>query len=1269
MLMKRFALKEIYIRLTLVCIAICCLPSVAEAQRPEECFHVMPDLKTFLENGTLPTYETRLSGVPANCREQDIEIVVEYPEFAPLSRCEKRLLRRQGFEPDTLIRPKWWIGRSRGEAEVDVRFVPIVKQGGRWLRLVSGKLTVRRTSSATTRQTSSATPDKPRYANQSVLSTGRWVKIGVSAEGIYQLTHAQLANMGFKDPARVKLFGYGGAVLPEVLPIDDGLEATDDLQEVPLFRRGDAVLFFAPGAERWEWNSERKMWRHTPNLYTTMSYFFLTEGDNPRVLETAEIKSENATDTTLCTGRALRDQDVFTWYQGGRLFFDSHDFATAGAQTIKLATPGISDAQPSILTISVGAGASSRSTTATPQVNGKSLSRFSIPAISSSVGDARVRQTTYSTSLNSDETSVKLSVSGATSSHLDFIRISYPRRLDARQDAYFFSYPDVSTPLRLRITNADANTRIWRLGNNLRALTEMQGQLNGNQLEAVVEAGNNRYVIVNTQASYPSPTSLGEISNQNLHADGALDMVIVTPPSGNLGEEAERLAEAHRSLQGLRVKVVRADQIYNEFASGSPDATAIRRYMKMLYDRAATMDDAPRYLLLFGDCANDNRMQTSEWAGYSPKDFLPSYEANGNDSIVGTIYSYVTDDYFGLLDDGEGANIINEKVDLGIGRFPCHDAESAAILVDKAISYMRGEHVGSWKNKVCLLGDDGDYNEHMTDAENVGKTLTAVSGGRIDLKKVYWDAYPPTITATGFRCPEATELLRETMVKGSVMMNYSGHGDPRQLSKTRILALEDFANYASSNMMLWVLASCEIAPYDSQIDNISRTALVNKAGGAIAFMCASRAVYASYNNNLNTAFCKYVLSSDAEGRRHTMGDALRLAKNEMVAGSDRTMNKMKYALLGDPALALAVPTGELRVDSIDGRPLQAGEMLTLKAGQVVRISGQALTTDQQTDTDFTGTLTATLYDRERDVVCKNNRNSGSPFVYQDRGNPLFQGNDSIIGGRFSFNMLIPYNISYTPDAARLSLYAVSTDRKKESSGVLESFCLNGTAEMLSPDTLSPQVYVYLNEPDFPDGGTVGTSALFIAQISDDFGINTTPGNSGRDMELSLDDGAKVYSLNENFSFNSGSYKSGSATFELTGLTPGRHSLKFKAWDVNGNSTVSLLRFNVGTAAQAFSVMATENPARTATTFITCLPKEEMPDGCSVTTEVYSLSGQRLWSNTITYSTAVSYCSMPWNLTQGTGQALPGGLYLYRSIVKWKGGEKETDAQKLIIQRY
>ena len=49
--------------------------------------------------------------------------------------------------------------------------------------------------------------------------------------------------------------------------------------------------------------------------------------------------------------------------------------------------------------------------------------------------------------------------------------------------------------------------------------------------------------------------------------------------------------------------VTTPDKIYNEFSSGAQDITAIRDFVKMIYDRSG--NTAPRYLLMFGDASYD----------------------------------------------------------------------------------------------------------------------------------------------------------------------------------------------------------------------------------------------------------------------------------------------------------------------------------------------------------------------------------------------------------------------------------------------------------------------------------------------------------------------------------------------------------------------------------------------------------------------------------------------------------------------------------------
>lgn len=1215
--------------------------------------------------GGLPRFTVQ---IPLGSRAgTNYSVVLEYPEYEPLSASEIRTIRQKGFDVPSEVRIESYVGSSRKQSVLDVSFCPVVRQGGKWLRLVSCKLRLEGGNvSAAWVSPLAVGAMSDRYTDTSVLSTGKWVKIRVAEEGIYQLTDGQLKEMGFSDPSRVKLYGYGGRILPEKLVFTGDDRLTDDLEEVPLYRRSGSVLFFAEGTVRWSWNSNREL-VHTTNVYSSYSYYFLTEGDDPAAFVTLPACTGTpAAVENVATGYALLDGDTFSWYQGGREFYDSHDFATGNTYTFRLPTPDAVSGGTNLVTVAFSAANASKSTTASISLGDNTLGRITVPACPSSLGSARERRGRFSDVPLSDNNSFKFVTTQGNAARLNYIRAAYERKLTADAAPFAISFAPSSAQIRqLRVANAGSNTRLWRIGRAGVPAAEVAATLEGSELVANVEGTSDRFVIADISKTYPAPELVETVENQNLHADTGLDMVIVVPPSGKLTAEAERLASAHREIQGLRVKVVRADHIYNEYSSGSPDATAIRRYLKMLYDRAASAEDAPRYLLLFGDCAADNRMKTEAWRGFSPEDFLPSYEVNGNDSIIGTLYSYVTDDYFGLLDDGEGASITREKVDMGIGRFTCHTAEAAAVFVDKSIRYLRNEETGVWKNTIAMLADDGDNTEHMEDADKVANQIGTVSHDGLQVEKYYWDAYKRTTIATGNRYPELSEKLKQLMEKGVAMMNYSGHGSPEQISHERVLLTEDFSQLKNKNLMMWVLASCEIAPYDSQEESLCRAAMLNKEGGAIAFMCASRGVYATWNNSLNLAYCRYLLSSAEDGSRHTMGDALRLAKNEMVDGADTGINKLKYVLIGDPALPLATPTGTLQVDSIDGTLVAGNGKVELKAGAEVRFSGRALTDAGQPDEGFTGKVTGRLFDRLRTVQCLNNTNDKKTFSYSDRGGILAEATDSIVRGRFTLTFRIPFDISYSTDAGKLLLYAVNEDHSQESHCAFERFCLRGTDETAQADTLAPEVYVYLNSPDFPDGGYVGTSALFVAEISDDCAINFSQTDATHAMELTLDGNGTSYTLNDYFSFDLGSYRKGRAVFQLENLAEGKHSLSFKVWDVNGNSTTSKLRFTVGQGQETVpDINATENPAAGPMAFVVSLDSEA-GDG-SVTTEVYDLAGRQVWKHTAGNAGGSTYSVAQWNLTDASGRTLQPGVYMYRAVIRTAGGQKETKTKKLIL---
>lgn len=1213
-------------------------------------------------------------------------IYLEYPEYETLSNEDIQRMKRAGQTVADSIEVRSVLGMCRKSKVLDVHFVPAVRKGNRWLRLVSGKLRIVPVQTSKVRGTAvSHDSRQPRWKPSSVLSEGKWVKIRVADEGIYELTREKLAELGFSDMSKVKLYGYGGLIQEENFKFNENGQVEDDLNEVPLYRRDNSVLFFAEGTIRWTWDSFYSKWRHRNNNYSRYSYYFLTEGADPVQFDKITPASRPSEGISYIWHHALLDDDAYSWFGGGSEMYDSYDFANGNTHTYKLMTSGIYDQQElkATVDISFAAAGSSSKTDVSVALNNNKLGDFSIGIYDTETESGREARKSYNLSVGSlqKDNAFRFTTGQSNSARLNYIRCTYPRGLDAKDTPYSFVPGRDNTVVELNISNATANTRVWRLGEYASPVSEINGQISGAAtLNVCIEEPLRRYVIVDIAGRYPSPDIVGRIDNQNLHADGPADMVIIVPPSGKLTSEAERLAEAHREKSGLRVRVVNAGQIYNEYSSGTPDASAYRRYMKMLYDRAENQDDLPKYLLFFGDCAWDNRMLSNEWNAYSPDDFLLAYEVNDQyetsrtEVPFGTLYSYVTDDYYGLLDDGEGENIEYEKIDLSIGRFPCHEPAVARILVDKTITYMENRNTGAWKNSIYVLGDYGDNNLHMNDADKVFNQIETSTQDKFIQRRIYWDAYQYTVTSTSKTFPQVSARLRDAMKQGALLFNYSGHGSPEQLSKAVILKENDFSSISSDGKYaLWVLASCEITPFDSQKNDIGRSAFYNPTGGAVGVVCASRSVYASYNNSLNVAYSKYLFGKDEKGAAYSIGDALRMAKVEMVSAKrDVSINKLKYILIGDPAVKLAAPTGNVVLDRINDTELAAGTKLQLKAGSVARFEGHVeRSIGTSVDTQFTGVVTASVFDRMETIVCKNSNNSEStnPEVYTERTKKIYEGSDSIRNGRFVLEIPIPRDISYTDDSGRITFYAVNKEHTLECHGYSEQFSLNGTDENAVPDNAGPEVYIYLDRPDFPDGGQTTNAPLFMADIEDDCGINAAGSSIGHDMELILDGNTSdIKKLNDYFTYDFGSYRKGIVTYKLTDLTPGKHTLSFKVWDVNNNSTVKTLSFNVTSSdlPGENSAYATENPARIQTKFITTLGNKEKI--YSVTTEVYDISGRCVWQSTNSSDGNSGYSSVTWNLTDNAGNRLPAGIYLYRSRIVSDENNVETDAKKIIILR-
>ena len=775
-----------------------------------------------------------------------------------------------------------------------------------------------------------------------------------------------------------------------------------------------------------------------------------------------------------------------------------------------------------------------------------------------------------------------------------------------------------------------------------------------------------------TADAFPTPDYVYNITNQDLHADSVVDMIIIIPTSQKLRTQAERLADFHRKHDGLSVRIVPADELYNEFSSGTPDATAYRRYLKMLYDRAADTDNAPRFLLLFGDCAWDNRMLTSDWRQASPDDYLLCYESENSFSET---YCYVSDEFFCLLDDGERlttGTYPNETpaglADMAVGRFPVTTEADAKVLVDKVIAYAENKNAGPWQNTLVFMGDDGNGNVHMKDVNDAADEIAALHPGYV-VKKVMWDAYTRETSSTGNSYPEVSRLVKQYQQQGALIMDYAGHGRADQISHENVLRLADFEQFSNQNLPLWITASCDIMPYDGSTATIGETAMLNSKGGAVAFYGTARTVFVTQNKIMNMTFLRHVLSQQ-DGKPITIGEAQRLAKNEMIRlGSDRTVNMLQYQLLGDPALALNMPTASVVIDSINGVDITslngnaAAALPQLKAGGIARLSGHVAGS-----ADFQGVVSATVRDTKETIVCKLNdpEQANTAYTFTDRTKTLYNGSDSVRAGRFLFSFAVPMDINYADAAGLVNLYAVNDSHTLLAHGASDSFLVGGTSTA-GNDSIGPSIYCYLNSPSFTNGGKVNSTPYFVAQVNDQDGINASGNGIGHDLELVIDgDMSKTYVLNDNFQYDFGSYTSGSTFYQIPELEPGRHTLLFRAWDVLNNSSTAELTFNVvkGLTPTLYSVSCTQNPARTSTTFI--ISHDQMGSTVDVELEVFDVSGRTLWRhNESGVSTDGAY-TVNWNLTVDGGHRLQTGVYLYRASVSSEGGKKASKARKLVV---
>lgn len=1092
------------------------------------------------------------------------------------------------------------------------------------------------------------------------------MKIRVEKSGIFKLTYADLKGMGFEDPSKVSIHGYGGAPLDE----DFSKDYIDDLPATPVWRGADYLLFYARGPIAWHYDNASSTFIHTNNPYSLYGYYFVTDATPVCDVKVRESVEGATVRVSAYDDYMLHEQEMISVTKSGRELY-GEDFSGAKPRTLSSfsSIPGITSDEAKI-TMSFISKVNSGTGIASLSVNGSKLMDISIQQNRESyVKAVEGKRTVVWRGEKSEKNSVVVSYNSAFHNNvrLNYVRLNFKRQLRPYGAYTFFrSVASVNNVTRFVVSGADANTIVLDV-TDPREVSLMKGVLDGTSLSFSIPAGELReFALVRLDQKFSKPELVGEVVNQDLHSIERSDMVIIAQKG--LLSEAERLAEAHRKDDGLAVHVVDPQTIYNEFSSGTPDATAYRRFMKMLYDRAAQGEGAPRYLLLFGDGAYDNRGICADVKGLPFDNMLLTYQSEESLSEFSTRYgySYVTDDYFGLLDNVSSSSLTaRNSLCIGVGRFPVRSLSEARAMVDKVIGYMRSSDFGAWKNQITFVADDGNNADKYTTkhAEQADALARYIDGNHPEFRtnKVYFDAYKRD-NSGGY--PDVHKRIAELLKSGQLLINYTGHGNTLAWSDEYVWTQGDILQSSYSRLPVWVTATCDFTRFDDVSTSAGESVFLNTTSGGIALFTTTRVVESYGNASLNEELYRNLF--DNSDGVVTLGDAMMRTKRNLTG-----VNKLNFILIGDPALRISFPNYRAKITAVNGKSPD-GEAIPFKALQMVTVDGEIVAANGSLASDFSGTLEATVLDSQAKLTTLgNNTVDGEQrrFSYTDYPNAIYIGQDSVRKGKFSFSFIVPKDISYSNEHGKMNLYASDSESRREANGSFLNYIVGGTAEVVGRDTIGPEIReLYLNDSSFVDGGVVNTTPYFVARIWDKSGVNITGSSIGHDIVLTIDSMPSMsYNLNSRYSLIPDSDGEGIVQFSIPELSQGIHTAEFKVWDILNNSTTYSFTFEVasGLKPNLIELHATPSPARERVEFYLAHNRpESMLD---VTIMVYDMQGKLLWNGRKSGSSELfKSFVVSWDLRDNGGRRLRPGIYIYRAAISQNGSKEATDANKLII---
>ncbi len=1101
------------------------------------------------------------------------------------------------------------------------------------------------------------------YAEHSVLANGLWYKFATSTNGIHMLSYDDLLNSDIDpssiDPKTISIHGNGGGMLPEA----NNAPRIDDLRELSIlvigeedgqFNQGDYILFYGEAQNVWNLNLADGLFKHQKNIYADYTCYFLTFGgaNGKRLIQETSTSQPLTHTITRFNDYAFYEKDDINLIKSGRKWFDVDYFDVTLKRNYSFAFPDLDQTSSVYITAYLVARSTAGASGFNVSVNGESLFNVLIPQVSGNFLATYAREKVEQGSLSVSKPTIDIQLTYnkpnvAAIGYLNYLEVNVMRNLTMSGSQMSFRSVESAGNGQIsefRLSTQGQQVFIWDVTDPGNVLN-IQPSVIGNTSTFRVPTDTLREFIAFDGSDYLKPQYICHVENQDLHGVGNYDYVIVSYPA--FVSQAERLAQFHREKNGMDVLITTPQKIYNEFSSGAQDLSAIRDFIRMLYDRAPAGEEL-KYLLLFGDASYDykNREENNT-------NFIMSYESPES---LDPVDSYVTDDFFALLDENEGQGT-GGSLDLGVGRFPVMNIEEATQAVNKILHYCSDSDSvkNDWRNVVCFVADDGDGNLHMNQVEDLTDIIYA-QHPVYNIDKIYLDAYKQISTPGGQRAPEVNEAINKRMDKGALIINYTGHGGELGWAHERVLEVPDIKAWTNfSNMPVFVTATCEFSRYDDpERVSAGEWVFLNPNGGGIALFTTTRPTFAGSNFALATNFYN-VAFNKVNGEYPRMGDLILEAKNNTSSSA----NTRKFVLLGDPALQMAYPKINVVTTAISSDTLMALSEIT--------ISGEVQYDNGQLAGDFTGLVFPTVFDKPSEIMTLGN-DGDTPIEFSVQKNQIYKGKVQVTDGQFSFSFIVPKDIAYKYGEGKISYYARSANT--DANGFDDSIIVGGFNPLAIVDDQGPAITLYMNNHEFFPGGITNQNPVLLAYVTDESGINTVGNGIGHDITAVLDDNTQnPQILNDYYVANLDTYQSGWITFPYFNLTEGRHTIRLKVWDVFNNSSEAVISFVVVNSQEFIldKLYNYPNPFREKTTFSFETNQSNM--NIEIEIQIYTMYGKHVRTIKETqFVTGYRVNPIIWDGTGDKGWKVSTGMYVYRVLLTLPDGSFNHATAKLVVIR-